>query len=928
MLSTLRKRPNANVALVPVKPKLTFEERQCASRKAALAVLGGRFTGGVKEALAHEEFQGVATRHYTDQFLDEYRGNAEFVAAAKAAEEQRLAAEDARVAAERAGALDLQRSNDPEYVAHCFSQTLLIAAEGGVQLSQPEVQHWKALFEQSDPETLRDMSYRFQLAAWSGVVERADSSKQPRGNDQIRQRAMEIFGEKAAWSARSIADAVAGRRSGERKGRPCSYPKEIEEVLVRFIAKLRQCKAAVYKWTVMDYAMRLISKHEAALNFARVDADGNFVRNEELGGFEWDMCKLDHWYYRRFLGDHPELSTGDTTPQGLEAQAKCTSQRWKVSPVCPPKPKFLLKTTTFSLSALKICIFSGNQRLLDSSRAKWGTAANMRPHYDNIIRELIGNGIARRNPLHDPNDKDADGMPKEPEAVYVPGEEYRVISFDEMKADDTTHGSGGDRKAKTERSVRCGPDDDGECVGSKHASHVASVVGGTIGTFEALPCFACTASETLDLAWFENGPTTIINGKLLMMDGDCNTKGSINNKTAIEYMKRSVLRAFEARALPTAEKKGIVICDGVGSHLSEELLDFMIEHHLILILRTPNCSQKQQPEDLVSFQRVKSKKDGFYVKKQQLLMQLLAETGSGIPYDRLFGECLKGPWERGFSAASNREAWEKAGLNERGAITCRPYWVQLRAEQPVRKQKSQDARKRAIEEFALGKEGAYEELHAPWLRQRAGSSTALITCNAGADGDDDGGGTARLTSGELSQLGCAATDPAARKYERFRKDMNEVKKMNAGELKEELGRLGVPYTNATSAKVTLLRSLEATYASTDTVTTDGRELSLPWKVLPSWLPKDLCAVMFPQLEQQEQQQQTQAAPAKKRRLGEGAYLCCAQTPATLLVLPSPTVPALPPPAQAVASQQQQPTTPVVHVVPGREDLALAQHPTA
>ena len=35
-------------------------------------------------------------------------------------------------------------------------------------------------------------------------------------------------------------------------------------MLVRFIAKLRQCKAAVYKWTVMDYAMRLISKHEAA----------------------------------------------------------------------------------------------------------------------------------------------------------------------------------------------------------------------------------------------------------------------------------------------------------------------------------------------------------------------------------------------------------------------------------------------------------------------------------------------------------------------------------------------------------------------------------------------------------------------------------------------------------------------------------------
>ena len=74
-----------------------------------------------------------------------------------------------------------------------------------------------------------------------------------------------------------------------------------------------------------------------------------------------------------------------------------------------------------------LLIFLGNQRLLDSARAKWGTAANMRPHYDNIIRETTGNNIARANPRHDQNDKDANGMPKEPEAFYIPGEEYRVV---------------------------------------------------------------------------------------------------------------------------------------------------------------------------------------------------------------------------------------------------------------------------------------------------------------------------------------------------------------------------------------------------------------------------------------------------------------------------------------------------------------------
>ena len=85
---------------------------------------------------------------------------------------------------------------------------------------------------------------------------------------------------------------------------------DLERELLYFISKLRELKQPVYKATVQDYAMRLISPHEAALNFALVGDDGEYVRNEELGGFQWDTYKLDHWYYRRFLGDHPELSTG------------------------------------------------------------------------------------------------------------------------------------------------------------------------------------------------------------------------------------------------------------------------------------------------------------------------------------------------------------------------------------------------------------------------------------------------------------------------------------------------------------------------------------------------------------------------------------------------------------------------------------------
>ena len=49
--------------LAPAKP--TKEMRQQASRRLALAVLGGRFPGGVKEGLEHADFKGVASRYYT-----------------------------------------------------------------------------------------------------------------------------------------------------------------------------------------------------------------------------------------------------------------------------------------------------------------------------------------------------------------------------------------------------------------------------------------------------------------------------------------------------------------------------------------------------------------------------------------------------------------------------------------------------------------------------------------------------------------------------------------------------------------------------------------------------------------------------------------------------------------------------------------------
>eukprot|EP00966_Prymnesium_polylepis_P228719 5293107-Prymnesium_polylepis.1 len=122
------------------------------------------------------------------------------------------------------------------------------------------------------------MSYRFQYACWAGIVERSTGGKkQPRGNTAIKELAVALFGAKAAWCARAITDAVkAGKDSPGEAASRYSYPKELEDELLYFLTKLRQLKITVTKTTVLDYAMRLIGPHEAALNFAQIGDDGEY----------------------------------------------------------------------------------------------------------------------------------------------------------------------------------------------------------------------------------------------------------------------------------------------------------------------------------------------------------------------------------------------------------------------------------------------------------------------------------------------------------------------------------------------------------------------------------------------------------------------------------------------------------------------------
>jgi hypothetical protein len=179
-----------------------------------------------------------------------------------------------------------------------------------------------------------------------------------------------------------------------------------------------------------------------------------------------------------------------------------------------------------------------------------------------------------------------------PQVLYNPGEEWRVVSFDEVRCDDKTHGDGGKRHARTERVVTIGKDDDGEVVGNLHGSTTASAVGGSNANYEALPCFMSLACLSVNPAWFRLGPTTTLGGKVIHTDGVCNEKGSVDGIGAVCFLRRGVIRNWTARGEePTADKKGVLICDGCGTHMTLDFLDWCIANHIILVLRTPNCSQ-------------------------------------------------------------------------------------------------------------------------------------------------------------------------------------------------------------------------------------------------------------------------------------------------------------------------------------------------
>ena len=99
--------------------------------------------------------------------------------------------------------------------------------------------------------------------------------------------------------------------------------------------------------------------------------------------------------------------------------------------------------------------------------------------------------------------------------------------------------------------------------------------------------------------------------------------------------------------------------------MTTKFIEKCAENHIVLVLRTPWCSNSIQFEDLVNFWQLKNDAGfGWYkVKQHAMFVQLDRTYGSstGLSHrDQL--ELLVNPWNKAFSTATNLRAWAKVRL--------------------------------------------------------------------------------------------------------------------------------------------------------------------------------------------------------------------------------------------------------------------------
>ncbi|KAK3239236.1 hypothetical protein CYMTET_50820 [Cymbomonas tetramitiformis] len=194
----------------------------------------------------------------------------------------------------------------------------------------------------------------------------------------------------------------------------------------------------------------------------------------------------------------------------------------------------------------------------------------------------------------------------------------RLLSFDETRLTmDQTSTS----KSKAERIVIAGEDDVGDTIADKGGED-GTLCASTVANGDAGPPLWIFAVESYKAAWTVDAPrSTVIDpttGRGYPSTFTANKKGGMTFDLGVHYMRTNVAVMFPDLS---PEKPVVVVCDGHGSHLTLELLDYCREVGIVVVLRPPHTSSNiSQGEDVRNFALFKP---AFRVAKALRLMDKL-----------------------------------------------------------------------------------------------------------------------------------------------------------------------------------------------------------------------------------------------------------------------------------------------------------------
>jgi hypothetical protein len=154
-------------------------------------------------------------------------------------------------------------------------------------------------------------------------------------------------------------------------------------------------------------------------------------------------------------------------------------------------------------------------------------------------------------------------------------------------------------------------EDNGEAIVTK-SSFSPSDACGRLGDGRALPVYIVYASgDNYKATWAPDISTPYIMGKdgqPLQWRYKSNLKGSFNEEFCKDYIEK-VLKPALGYHLPRDThpgEEGVIVVDGVGSHLRYNVIKKNIELGMEIFLRVPNLSFVLQGEDTVNFKELKA----------------------------------------------------------------------------------------------------------------------------------------------------------------------------------------------------------------------------------------------------------------------------------------------------------------------------------